>query len=124
MIVVDLDGTLLNINSGCSRNTKRYLKRLKDMGYIVVIATGRVLGDAVKITDGADFANYIISNSGGLIYDMGLKKIIMKKGLSKDIARYIYSLDNDDMSNVMYNRINNAKDEKVRTRKMIDEIFK
>ena len=97
MIVVDLDGTLLNINGGCSRNTKRYLKRLKDMGYIIVIATGRVLGDAVKITDGADFANYIISNSGGLIYDMGLKKIIMKKGISKDIARYIYSLDNDDI---------------------------
>ena len=63
MIVVDLDGTLLNINSGLSINTKRYLKRLKDMGYIIVIATGRVLGDAVKITDGAMFANYIICNS-------------------------------------------------------------
>lgn len=97
MIVVDLDGTLLNINGGISRNTKRYLKRLKDMGYIIVIATGRVLGDAVKITDGADFANYIISNSGGLIYDMDLKKIIMKKGISKEDARNIYSFYNDEI---------------------------
>jgi len=97
MIVVDLDGTLLNINSGCSRNTKRYLKRLKDKGYIIVIATGRVLGDAVKITDGADFANYIISNSGGLIYDMSLKKIFIRRDISKEEARRICSLYNEEI---------------------------
>ena len=97
MIVVDLDGTLLNINGGVSRNTKRYLKRLKDMGYIIVIATGRVLGDAVKITDGAMFANYIINNSGGLIYDMDLKKIIMKKEISKDDTRRICSFYNEEI---------------------------
>ena len=28
MIVVDLDGTLLNINQGCSNKTKKYLKKL------------------------------------------------------------------------------------------------
>ena len=97
MIVVDLDGTLLNINGSVTRNTKRYLKRLKGMGYIIVIATGRVLGDAVKITDGAMFANYIICNSGGLIYDMDLKKIIMKEDISKDDAKKICSFYNEDI---------------------------
>jgi len=97
MIVVDLDGTLLNINGGCSRNTKRYLRRLKDIGHIIVIATGRVLGDAVKITDGALFANYIICNSGGLIYDMNLKKIIMKEDISKEDTKRICNFYNDDI---------------------------
>ena len=97
MIVVDLDGTLLNINSGISRDTKKYLKRLKDMGYIIVIATGRILGDAVKITDGADFCNYIISNSGGIIYDMCLKKFIIRESISLEYVKYVYSLDNDDI---------------------------
>ena len=49
MIVVDLDGTLLNINSGCSKDAKKYLKKLKDLGYIIVIATGRVLRDVCFI---------------------------------------------------------------------------
>lgn len=97
MIVVDLDGTLLNINGSCSKKTKKYLKKLKDMGYIIVIATGRVLGDAVKITDGAEFANYIIANSGGLIYDMSFKKIVMRSDISKDEARRICSLYNDEI---------------------------
>ena len=29
MIVVDLDGTLLNMNSECSKKSKNYLKKLK-----------------------------------------------------------------------------------------------
>ena len=72
MIVVDLDGTLLNINKECSNKTKKYLKRLKDLGYIIVIATGRVLRSAVVVTGGAEFANYIVASSGSVIYDMDI----------------------------------------------------
>ena len=97
MIVVDLDGTLLNINGGCSRNAKRYLKKLKDLGYIVVIATGRILRDAINITDGAKFANYIISNSGGLIYDMDNSKLIRKNDILKEEVRRIFSFYNDEI---------------------------
>lgn len=97
MIVVDLDGTLLNINGGCSKKTKRYLKKLKDMGYIVVIATGRILRDTVSITDGADFANYVISDGGGLIYDMDNKKIIEKNEISKNELRRIFDYYNEDI---------------------------
>jgi len=92
MIVVDLDGTLLNINSGCSKKTKKYLEKLKKLGYIIVIATGRILHDAIRVTDGASFANYVVSNSGGLIYDMDKKKIIWKSEISKRDIRLV--LDN------------------------------
>lgn len=97
MIVVDLDGTLLNINGNCSNKTKKYLKKLKDFGYIIVIATGRVLRDAVFVTDGAVFANYIISNGGGLIYDMDNKEIISKSEIANYELRRILESYNEEI---------------------------
>lgn len=97
MIVVDLDGTLLNINSRCTRNTKKYLSKLKDAGYIIVINTGRVLKSAIDITDGAEFANYIIASAGALIYDMDNKKIIYKKSISKIDTKRIIDIYNKDI---------------------------
>ena len=100
MIVVDLDGTLLNINQECSRKTKKYLNKLKELGYIIVIATGRVLRSAIEITDGATFANYVIANSGGVIYDMDKAKVIKRNSISKNDIRKICSYYNDDVKHI------------------------
>lgn len=97
MIVVDLDGTLLNINEECSRKTKKYLKKLKDLGYVIVIATGRILRSAIEVTDGAEFANYVIANAGALVYDMDNKRIVMKNSISVDDARKICSSYSDEI---------------------------
>lgn len=97
MIVVDLDGTLLNINSECSKKTKKYLKKLKDLGYIIVIATGRILRSAINVTDGALFANYIIANAGALIYDMDNKKIVRKNNILKDDIKRICDFYSDEI---------------------------
>ena len=97
MIVVDLDGTLLNINQECSKKTKKYLKKLKSLGYIIVIATGRILKSAVDVTDGADFANYIICSSGALIYDIDNYKVIKKDDIFKEDMRRICSYYNEDI---------------------------
>lgn len=96
MIVVDLDGTLLNINSECSDKAKKYLKRLKNLGYIVVIATGRVLRSAVTVTGGAEFANYVISNNGAVVYDMDKSRVVMKKDISLEDTKRICSCYNSD----------------------------
>lgn len=96
MIVVDLDGTLLNINQECTKRTKKYLKKLKDLGYIIVIATGRVLRSAVTITDGAEFANYVIASAGAVIYDMDNSRMIMKKKIEKEIVKDICDCYNEE----------------------------
>ena len=83
MIVTDLDGTLLNENSKVSNETKIYLKKLKNMGYIIVIATGRIYASALKATDGAEFANYLITDTGACLYDMSNSKIIFKNVIEK-----------------------------------------
>ena len=100
MVVVDLDGTLLNIKQVCSPKTKKYLKKLKELGYIIVIATGRFLRSAVNITDGAEFANYIIANSGGLIYDIDNYKSIKKHNIDLSLVRSI--CDDCDYNEIDY----------------------
>lgn len=100
MIVVDLDGTLLDINKGCSMKTKKYLKKLKDLGYIIVIATGRVLASAVAVTGGAEFADYVIASSGAVVYDKNNSKIIMKKTIDMDVVKKICSCYNDEIKSI------------------------
>lgn len=91
MIVTDLDGTLLNENRKVSENSKSYLKELKEKGYIIVIATGRIYTSALEATDKATFANYIISDTGACCYDIAKKKAIFKNFISKEIAEEILS---------------------------------
>ena len=94
MIVTDLDGTFLNSQRKCSLETFKYLKSLKEEGYIVVIATGRILASALLVTDGALFANYIICNTGSLIYDVENKTIIYQKEIDKQLIEQVYSYYN------------------------------
>ncbi len=96
MIVADLDGTLLNENSRVSNTTKEYLKRLKDMGYIIVIATGRIYDSALNATDGAEFANYLITDTGSFTYDMSNLKSIFKKCIDKKVIEKLFGYYNDD----------------------------
>lgn len=79
LIAVDLDGTLLQSNKKYSSQTTNYLKALKEKGNIIVIATGRILNFAIHVTDGAEFANYLISDAGTTIYDVANRKVISKK---------------------------------------------
>lgn len=96
MIVTDLDGTLLNENSKVSYETREYLKKLKNMGYIIVIATGRIYASALKATDGAEFANYLITDTGSCIYDMSNSKPIYKNNIDKKIVEKLLDYYNDN----------------------------
>lgn len=70
MIVTDLDGTLLDKNKNVSETCKKYLKELKDKGYIICVDTGRTLGRASYALARFDYVNYIIGNNGTYIYDV------------------------------------------------------
>lgn len=96
MIVSDLDGTLLNENEKVSNTSKEYLKKLKDMGYIIVIATGRSYASALKATDGVEFANYLITDAGAFTYDMPNLKLLAKNAIDKKIVEKLFDYYNDD----------------------------
>lgn len=96
MIVTDLDGTLLNKNEKVSEESKKYLKKLKDMGYIIVIATGRIYASALKATDGAEFANFLITDAGACLYDLSNSKTIFKNGIDKKTVKKLLSYYNNN----------------------------
>ena len=73
MIVVDLDGTLLNEAKKVDEENISLIKRAyKEKGIITVIATGRPLAYANEICNfyGDCFGNYIIAANGAIIKDI------------------------------------------------------
>lgn len=68
LIALDLDGTLLNSDGIVSDATKLHLQKLKEKGHIITISTGRILNRALVGTDGAGFANYIVSDAGAAVF--------------------------------------------------------
>ena len=76
MIVTDLDGTLLNEKSKVSRYTRKQLKRYKDEGIIITIATGRIYSMAVDALKNLKYVDYIITDNGACVYDIKEKKYI------------------------------------------------
>lgn len=68
LIALDLDGTLLKSDGIISDTTKKHLNKLKKEGHVITIATGRTLNRALVGTDGAEFANYIVSDTGSALF--------------------------------------------------------
>lgn len=131
MVVVDLDGTLLNSNGNVSKESIEYLKNIKDSGDIIVIATGRILSSAIDITNQAIFANYIISDTGSAIYNMDEKKFVFKKTISKTLVNdifdflinYIDFIDYIDICDeCYYNKYTNQNHKDSRVVKIIKDI--
>ena len=100
LIAIDLDGTLLNSDGIVSDATKLHLQKLKEKGHIITIATGRILNRALVGTDGAEFANYIVSDAGAAVFkNDGINKEwkeVYAQVLSKEIVENIASYYDKD----------------------------
>lgn len=81
MIILDLDGTLLNDYKEVSKENVDLIQRAyNEKGIISVIATGRPLGYASEICNlyGNCFANYIIACNGAIIKNSKTNEYIHK----------------------------------------------
>lgn len=87
MIVLDLDGTLLNDYKKVSKENVDLIKRAyNEKGIISVIATGRPLGYASEICNiyGNCFASYIIACNGAIIKNSKTNEYINKVTFTND----------------------------------------
>lgn len=96
MIVLDLDGTLLNREGHVSKKSKNYLRKLKDMGYIVVIATGRIYESVNYVINGFDFVNYVITDTGASCYDASDGHTIFNNLIELETANKFKKFYNDN----------------------------
>lgn len=83
MIVVDLDGTLLNRYGIVPESTKQTIKETIDNENDVIIASGRPIDSIKAIAEEIGSKNYFIAGNGSLIYDIKNDEIIYEKFLNK-----------------------------------------
>ena len=83
LMAIDLDGTLLNSKGEVSTETRMALKKVKQQGTEVVLASGRPISStkALAIELGVD--NYLISGNGAVVYDIKNEKAICDRYLNK-----------------------------------------
>lgn len=71
LIMLDLDGTLLNNQSLISEESKKYLEKLKLKGHTIVLITGRPHRGCINFYNELNLNTPLIVDNGASIYGMG-----------------------------------------------------
>ena len=90
MILLDLDGTLLNSDKTVSAANYAALERAAAMGVHIVPATGRFYEGMPEVVRNLPFVRYAVSVNGAEIYDAREKKVLHKEELEPEEAVAIY----------------------------------
>ncbi len=69
VLACDLDGTLLRDDKTISEETKSELKRISDMGVIILPSTGRTHRELVSLRNDLPFLRYALCCNGGSVFD-------------------------------------------------------
>jgi len=95
LLVLDMDGTLLGDNLKISKENIRAIKKAKQQGVKVVIASGRSIQGIEKYLEELDLIsddNYSVVCSGSLVMNNTKEKIIQCDPLSHEDVRYVFNL--------------------------------
>ena len=84
LVVIDLDGTMLNSYGVVTNKTKEVIKKVEKQGVEVVIASGRPIDSIKEIAKEIESKKYFIAGNGAIIYDIKNDEIIYEKTLSKE----------------------------------------
>ena len=83
LIVIDLDGTMLNQYGKIADTTKDTIKKINEKGIEVIIASGRSLDSTKNFAKEIESKKYCISGNGAIIYDIANNEIIYENTLKK-----------------------------------------
>lgn len=99
ILVLDIDGTLVNSKKEITPETLKYLTKIQEEGHIVALASGRpypgMKGYAKEI--GLDkFGGYALSFNGGKIINCKTGETVFEKAIPKRFAPIIYKYAKDN----------------------------
>lgn len=95
LVALDMDGTLLNNEKKVSERTKDTLKKVREMGVTVVLATGRPIEGVLRYLEELDMLtekDYVLSYNGALVQKTKSKEIVSKVTLKGTDLSYLYEL--------------------------------
>lgn len=90
VILLDLDGTLLNSDKTVSRANYAALERAADMGVHIVPATGRFYDAMPEEVRSLPFVRYVVTVNGAEIYDAKEDRVLHREELSPEEALEVY----------------------------------
>ena len=89
MVCIDLDGTLLNKNHIISDYNIAVLKKLKQLGVVIALVTGRRYKSAIRYAEKLELEAPLICFNGGMIANTKTKEIIHSSTLPKEYAKKV-----------------------------------
>ncbi len=101
LVVVDLDGTILNSYGEISETTKESVKKCLEKGTKIVIASGRPIDSIKTIAKELGIEEYFIAGNGALIYDLKKDEIVYENYMKKEKVLEIIKICEDN--SIAYN---------------------
>lgn len=89
LIVLDMDGTLLNSEKKISEGNKAAIKEAAEAGRLIALNTGRAIAELMPYADEFRYIRYAVSASGAVVYDFYDDKILYKKSIDLSLMQKI-----------------------------------
>lgn len=93
ILVLDIDGTLVNSKKEITPETLRYLKMIQEQGCIVALASGRPFPGMKQYSDKlelAKYGGYILSFNGAIVLSCADNQIVYTKSIPHKYAEVLY----------------------------------
>ena len=103
LVGIDLDGTLFDSKKIISEENKIAIKKAKELGCKVVIATGRPLSGVKEVLNELDLiddSNYVIVYNGGKILNTGTNELIFSSTIKGNEVKKVYKQALEFNSNI------------------------
>ena len=131
-IFIDIDGTLRDSNRNLSERTIETIKEVSEKGILVILCSGRPRKYTEEISRECFASKYIITSSGGNIYDYEQNKILYVNKMNKEALIKLYEIANpEDVRFIMnvgegrvVNKIKHADQEKKLEENIKDFVYK
>ncbi len=86
VLVIDLDGTLLDHDGGVSRRNRNAIERAWESGLEVIIATGRSLSESRHALTALEHDGLLIAAGGSLLCDCATGATLDRDALSREVV--------------------------------------
>lgn len=103
IIVIDLDGTLLNSNAEISKENREAIKRSKEKGAKIMLASGQTPRVIKSYALDLEADKYIICGNGAIIYDIEKNETIYQNFIPKEkVLKIIKILEENNIYYSVY----------------------
>ena len=107
IIFIDIDDTLKASNHEVSAYTKDIIKRVRDLGIMIVANTGHGTSYGIKKSQEAGLSEYVVSSNGSEIYNYKTKEKIFSRPIPVDTVKKVYEYCNNLKMTIIFNSFTN-----------------